>query len=992
MKKNLFRHALLLLVLFVASTAMAVDFPKVGKAPQDGGKYVLVSYVNPNNYFSRTGWDGAYYLLPYADSHFADHAFTAHLANDGSWYFSVVTVNQYDDGEGNITTEEQTNYVGFHEFANDNLNAQLAFPAYFTLKTAEVDGFYRIIPSAEQGNPAVEGIPLHLNASGQYLICSESTCGYFPDVWGGVKKEIDDAGYEYVVLDENDRCIPLDTRSELWAFADPDELPAMKNKLELYSVLTDFENQMNGLADDTYKPGFQGGLNAALVFYNKEELSDDDLAAAEAIVQAKLDLYNQILESKNILESEPDPELQAAIEKAVSEFNTKNSVEDLQKALAELVDAQTKHDMEQGNLTRLGQNMSFEDLTSQGGATTSSVADAPTGWNLYVRGKQVVTADELRAAGLNGWAGINTDGTGMKDGQMIYGIWNSGIPEIELSQTISGLETGTYIVSAAVMVGSNGNGSRRTTQRIFGNLNAKYFASAYSYDTERLNQEEVYDFEGLEEPYTDTELQDMSVRAFVYDGTLTFGLRTDGNIAAANRTEANGAGGDGWFKVDNFRIQKEGYVQEDALAVYQHYCDVIDDLLHEQLQEAVYDQTSDLLKTISCDNTSSAEEIVAAIKALLDIYPTVKSSVDAYERLREAIFQAYDNLDEYSNYAGADEFNDLIMDAEDMFEAAQADEEDIDEMIKKLDEGFLKLKLSGVAVGIYVTDLMKNPGFEDLSAQGNIETGGSVNPPAGWDLYVDGEKQTSAPPFGWCGINNGDDISFAGIYDEDGNPVTVQYVEGTHLWGIWNGNIPNIELSQTLSNLPNGVYVLSANVMVQYQWAGNCLTTQRLFANDYIQMFGMEEEHAVNLPEDAQAAKQADETTPADQEQHLTYAGYTCTADDPYTNTLRPMQVRFYVVDGTAKLGFRTNNVNPDGTADTSTGHGWFKLDNFQLFFESDELPTAIQGVTESTANAVSQRYFSVDGRQQRSLTRGLNIVETRHSDGTLKTTKVIVK
>ncbi len=84
MKKNLSKHVLLLLALFVASTAMAVDFPNVGKAPQDGGKYVLVSYVNPNNYFSRTGWDGAYYLLPYADSHFADHAFTAHLANDGS--------------------------------------------------------------------------------------------------------------------------------------------------------------------------------------------------------------------------------------------------------------------------------------------------------------------------------------------------------------------------------------------------------------------------------------------------------------------------------------------------------------------------------------------------------------------------------------------------------------------------------------------------------------------------------------------------------------------------------------------------------------------------------------------------------------------------------------------------------------------------------------------------------------------------------------------
>ena len=323
------------------------------------------------------------------------------------------------------------------------------------------------------------------------------------------------------------------------------------------------------------------------------------------------------------------------------------------------------------------------------------------------------------------------------------------------------------------------------------------------------------------------------------------------------------------------------------------------------------------------------------------------------------------------------------MEAEDMYAYGKANEEEIAAMIKRLDDGFQELKLSGVAVGIYVTELMKNPGFEDLSAQGGVDTGGSVNPPAGWDLFIDGEQQTSAPPLGWCGINGGDDISSAGIVDDEGNPVTKQYVEGTHLWGIWNGSIPNVELSQTLTGLPNGTYVLSANVMVQYQWAGNCLTTQRIFANDCVQMFGTEEEHAVNLTEDAHAANKNG---------HLTYAGYTCTADDPYTNTLRPMEVRFYVTDGTAKVGFRTNNINPDGSADTSTGHGWFKLDNFQLFYESEDIPEGIETISEGNGSIVGQRFFSTDGRQQRSLRRGVNIVETRMSDGTVKTKKVVVK
>ena len=983
MSKNYLKGLLLLVALMVTSAAMAVDFPKVGKTPTSGGKYVLVSYVNPNNYFSRTSWDGAYYLLPYADSHFADHAFTATKASNGSWYFSVTTTTQYENEDGTVDTEETTNYLGFHEPTNDNLNAKLGYPAYFALEAAEVDGFYRLRIGGEHGNPSVEGLCLHLNTGGQYLVASESSCPWFPDVWGGVEKAIDDAGYEYVVLDENDHCVPLDNRSELWAFADPDELPALKNKLELYSLLADVENTIANLDDDTFKPGFQGVLTAVTPVYNQDEVSDDDVAAAKALVQAKQALYNQIRQAQQTLESEPDAALQAAVEKAIGEFNTKNTVDELKAAQEALAAALKEHDMGQGDLTRMGQNMSFEDLSSQGGNTTSSVADVPVGWNLYIRGNQVKTADDLRAAGINAWAGINGDGSGKKDGEMIYGIWNQGIPELELSQTISGLETGTYIVQAAMMVGANGNGSRRTTQRIFGNLNVKFFSSQGGYNEALLDPQEVWSYEGLDEPVTDTELQEMSVRAFVFDGTLTFGLRTNGDIAAANRTEANGAGGDGWFKVDNFRIVKEGYVQDDALAIYDHFCDALNEMLRDQMQEDVSKEASDLLDKTNCNQSSTKDEIVAAIKALMEMMPKVKSSVDAYQSLQDAIDQAYENLYAYYNYAGAGEFNDLIMEAEDMYAYGKANEEEIAAMIKRLDDGFQELKLSGVAVGIYVTELMKNPGFEDLSAQGGVDTGGSVNPPAGWDLFIDGEQQTSAPPLGWCGINGGDDISSAGIVDDEGNPVTVQYVEGTHLWGIWNGSIPNVELSQTLTGLPNGTYVLSANVMVQYQWAGNCLTTQRIFANDCVQMFGTEEEHAVNLTEDAHAANKNG---------HLTYAGYTCTADDPYTNTLRPMEVRFYVTDGTAKVGFRTNNINPDGSADTSTGHGWFKLDNFQLFYESEDIPEGIETISEGNGSIVGQRFFSTDGRQQRSLRRGVNIVESRMSDGTVKTKKVVVK
>ena len=132
-----------------------------------------------------------------------------------------------------------------------------------------------------------------------------------------------------------------------------------------------------------------------------------------------------------------------------------------------------------------------------------------------------------------------------------------------------------------------------------------------------------------------------------------------------------------------------------------------------------------------------------------------------------------------------------------------------------------------------------------MSNQGNSESNGSANPPSGWTLKVNGEVVTSAPGFGWCGINNGDAID---VTDEDGTYYDHQYTEGTHVWGIWNGSIPEIELSQTLKNLPKGAYTLKADVMVQNQWAGNCLTTQRIFANDYVQMWGYDGYYEMNMP------------------------------------------------------------------------------------------------------------------------------------------------
>ena len=964
MKKKYLKLMALSAAMLTATGVQAVEFP-YAQTPTDGQSYILASRSNPTNFWTRTSWDGAYYVLPLADAQNNLGVFTAHKAEDGTWFFTV------ENGEEGLTfgadTFYGTTYVGI-PYGTDNLNGKLAEPAYWTVEESDVKGFYQLKAGQGQENDLTIGGYLHMNGGNQYAIINESSNSWFPDVYGGVQRDEDGA----VMTDESGLFPLFVTRvSCYWAFLSPDDVPAYALKIQLYAQLQDIED--NYLALDGFQAGFQGAMDAALPYYNKAEFTQEDLDAAKVIITAKMNLYKEIVTAQNLLANgTPSSQLSDAIAAATKTFNESNDTAALEAALADLKAAEKAYAEGSGDLTPLVTNNSFEDLSSQNGAMTTGVAGAPYGWNVFVRGKQVTTADEVRAAGITAWHGINDDADG-KEGDYAFGLWTSGVPEYEVSQTLTGLDNGSYTIAAAVMVGANGNGSRRTTQRIFGNLNAKYFGSDYEYDESLLDQSEVYGFEGLEEPVTDRQLQEMTVRAFVYDGTLTFGLRTNGDIAAAKREAANGAGGDGWFKMDNFRVYKEGYIQEDALAVYQHFANLYDNLTGQQMQRALKEQALALIEG-NIGTSSSQEEIINAIVKLKELYPAVQASAKAYTDLQEAINKGYAALLEYPLSSSADQLSDLLYEAEDMYDLAEADNNEISNMIDQINEGIELLKSTAVTFGD-ITFLLKNPSFEDMSNQGNTESNGSQPAPAGWTLKIDGEVMTTAPGFGWCAINRGDDID---VTDEQGNYYSHQYTDGEHVWGVWNGTIPEIEISQTLKNMPAGTYTLQADVMVQNQWAGNCLTTQRLFANNYVQMWGTEGFHEVNLPADAREATV------------LTYAGYTCEREEGLadnqqpTSLLKPMSVTFEVgEEGLATIGFRTNGIEPDGTP-SATCHGWFKLDNFRLSYDSAEL-TSVNGVKTQSNSAVT--FYTIDGRQLQAPQRGLNIMKTGD-----KTVKILVK
>jgi len=986
--------------MLASSNVMAIDPPTIGGNLKDGNTYILFNLLQPNLYWSRTSWDGAYYLLSYDASNYKTSTFVAHKADDGTWYFSVTSTSTTTNEDGETVETEETKYVGIPSGSN-NLNATLDEPAYWKAEKSDKDGYYFLTAVSGNGNSKVNGRFLHLNSGGIYVVITEESSNWFPDIYGGLQTDGDYEDAEYL-LSSDGNYLPKDSTSLYWAFADTSAIADYKNKAELYSAIKDIEDNYADI--EGFESGFQNLIDVATKYYTLEDFRAEDLEEALAIIKAKKNFYSEIETATTLYDNAEDQSttgaksLKTAIEEATSIFNSTSTMSDIETATEALKTAETNFSLGTGDLTALGNNMSFENLSNQGGTTTTTVVAPPYGWSMYVNGTNVSTADEIKSAGITGWCGINADATGALDGSYAWGIWNSSMPSLELSQTISDLENGTYIVQAALMVGANGNGSRRTTQRIFGNLNSQYFGAQEDYNASELDQLEVYSFEGLSEPVTDQELQEMTLKAYVYDGTLTFGFRTDGNIAAANRTTSNSAGGDGWFKLDNFRLSYSGYDVNDALDIYNHYKESLTDLNNSQMQKSVSETIISTIESTSVDASSSQDEITTAFLTLKDMYPVAKSSADAYEDLSEALEKHFENVETYGNYGGMDEYFDAVYDAEAAYGDGELDEAGIEKIINDLDSLFAIAKMNAVEYGDITETVIVNGSFEDLSNQGNSSSSGVVAPPAGWDLYIDGKKVTTASEIqaagvtGWCAINGGDDISSYGATDENGDVISVQYVDGTHLWGIWNGNIPEVELSQSFSGLPAGTYTLGAYVMVEYQWAGNCLTTQRIFANKYVQMFASEDLCSV-LPDDALEAQSIDANASDEDLKHLTFAGYSCTSDDVYTHTLRPMSLTFGVDEsGTATIGFRTDNKQ-DGVA-MGSGIGWFKVDKFTLSYDSDDIPTGINDVKTSGVSTTinSREYYSVNGARLSAPQHGVNIIKNVMSDGTVKVTKSIVK
>lgn len=219
------------------------------------------------------------------------------------------------------------------------------------------------------------------------------------------------------------------------------------------------------------------------------------------------------------------------------------------------------------DITKYIANPSFENTYGNDETVGGNAHTVPYGWSMVVEGKECHTAQELTDAGINSWTCIE-ENKYTTDGNYSYCLLSAPVPDSYLYQTIKGLPDGTYRVSVDMTVSYDGVCSRLTGQRLLVNNHAQYYGKPEFYiesELDKLHPEEVSrTFAGYDEVDTNTtgevgdmgNMQTLSVEVTIVNGEdLTFGVRTDNNKSAMNRSyEENWWDCTGRYKIDNFRM------------------------------------------------------------------------------------------------------------------------------------------------------------------------------------------------------------------------------------------------------------------------------------------------------------------------------------------------------------------------------------------------------------------------------------------------------
>ena len=436
-----------------------------------------------------------------------------------------------------------------------------------------------------------------------------------------------------------------------------------------------------------------------------------------------------------------------------------------------------------------------------------------------------------------------------------------------------------------------------------------------------------------------------------YNNVVTV-LCIDGNMRIGIGANDPAATGSRWMLFHDFKLTYLGYDPTVVSPVLQSVIDQADltagRLMAAEEKTALNDALTTAKAAIEAKN---GDDMMAAYRALIEANTAAAASADEYDKISAAIEELTTAYYEYMETAST--------------EAVATADKLMSETPVALEEGSIKTEDCGAKV----TEIK-------LAINGLKLTEGSDDKPADFTWAITNPDFTDGTS-GWETVNNG------------ANPgVADNVMEG------YNGNF---DVHQDIYNLPEGTYLVKCQGFYRYGWldgaakawqADSTVIGAKLYAN----LDSVEMKDIIIIDEIATSAsgshwKEYIDSVSVEGVKTTYYApDMRDAANERFQQTAYPNQVYTYVgADGFLRIGFN-NTKHVDGD--------WTTASYFELFYLGKNSQHAQETGVENINNSVitGSRYYSIDGRQMKSLNKGLNIIKTTNADGKTTVRKVIVK
>ncbi len=402
------------------------------------------------------------------------------------------------------------------------------------------------------------------------------------------------------------------------------------------------------------------------------------------------------------------------------------------------------------------------------------------------------------------------------------------------------------------------------------------------------------------------------------DFTMEFGFES-----------AGGSGSNPFLCIDGIKLFKVGEADVEELMksdIFDYTREVQDSAFTLTGEVATYFLDAALELEDMCDGASPEE-----LQQLLVDAKNLKEKLLQAQKDMASLMGMIDEANkiiETTNYPGLYEFREAINKYTMLLEEGGPDE--IAQALVDFQKDITTYYMSQEATidnPANFTHLVQNPWFVNKEAEPTVSEDGSVfYPLAEEHSYVNGSNPSDANSTGWTIGNSGGD-------------QRTNFVQQLSCWNAWQNSGIDLSISQEITDLPNGFYKVSAQMITQ----PGCVTDQHVFAKSSLQ-----------------SAKSN------------TLAEGLWIDSDPYNGTWETLTTTdaVIVVDGKLTIGAAGSGdkeLTPMdfGGSMTDLRRGWFCVTDFKLLYcgpaNEEQIAAALAGRVAEANEMINGMHFAAD-------------------------------